>query len=198
MPRILFITHPEVVIDPDVPVPDWPLSETGRARMSAFAESPAVAGVTAVWSSAERKARDGAAILAHPLGLAQPLGLTPQVEPDLHENDRSATGYQPPEAFWPLVERFFAEPETSVEGWERAVDAQARVLAAIERIRAAEKTPGDIALVAHGGVGALALAHFSGKAISRAHDQPGSGGGNLFVLDRDSHRLLQGWRSIDG
>jgi len=190
--RILFITHPEVVIDPEVPVPDWPLSETGIARMTAFAESPAVAGVTAVWSSAERKARDGAAILA------RALGLTPQVEPDLHENDRSATGFLPPDAFWPVVERFFAEPETSVEGWERAVDAQARVVTAIERIRTAEKTPGDIALVAHGGVGALALAHFSGKAIGRAHDQPGGGGGNLFVLERDSTHLLQGWRSIDG
>ncbi|WP_299400333.1 histidine phosphatase family protein [Pelagibius sp.] len=192
MARILFITHPEVVIDPDVPVPDWPLSETGVARMTAFAESPAVAGVTAVRSSAERKARDGAAILG------RTLGLTPQVEPDLHENDRSATGFLPPDAFWPVVERFFAEPETSIEGWERAVDAQARVVGAIERIRAGEKTPGNIAVIAHGGVGALALAHFSGKAIGRAHDQPGSGGGNLFVLERDSGRLLRGWHSIDG
>ncbi|WP_420345765.1 histidine phosphatase family protein [Pelagibius sp.] len=191
MARILFITHPEVVIDPDVPVPDWPLSETGSARMTAFAEGPAVAGVTAVWSSAERKARDGAAILG------RALGLTPQVEPDLHENDRSATGFLPPQAFWPLVERFFAEPETRVEGWERAVDAQARVLAAIDRVRTQEKTPGDIALVAHGGVGALALAHFSGKAIGRAYDQPGSGGGNVFVVERASKRLLQGWRTID-
>lgn len=191
MARILFITHPEVVIDPAVPVPDWPLSDKGIARMAAFAESPVLAGVTAVWSSAERKARDGAAILG------RALDLSPKVEADLHENDRAASGFLPPADFWPLVERFFAEPTVSVEGWERAVDAQARVLAAIERITTEEPAPGDIALVAHGGVGALALARFSGKAISRTHDQPGSGGGNFFVIDRDSKDLLQGWQSID-
>ncbi|WP_422369423.1 histidine phosphatase family protein [Pelagibius sp.] len=192
MSRVFFITHPEVAIDPAVPVPDWPLSERGKARMTAFAAGPAVAGITAVWSSAEQKARDGAAILG------RALGLTPQVEPALHENDRSATGFLPPAEFWPLVERFFATPEVSVEGWERAADAQARVLGAIARICQAEKTAGDIALVAHGGVGALALAALSGAAISRNYDQPGEGGGNYFVFARQDKALLQGWQNIDG
>src|SRR5919197_1067748 len=30
---IYFITHPDVVIDPTVPVPQWPLSARGRSRM---------------------------------------------------------------------------------------------------------------------------------------------------------------------
>jgi hypothetical protein len=29
--RRSFIIHPDVVIDPHVPVPDWPLNERGRA-----------------------------------------------------------------------------------------------------------------------------------------------------------------------
>ena len=33
MPTVFFITHPDVVIDPGVPVPDWRLNERGRARM---------------------------------------------------------------------------------------------------------------------------------------------------------------------
>ena len=36
--HLLFVTHSEVVIDPDQPIPDWPLSEVGRARMVQFAE----------------------------------------------------------------------------------------------------------------------------------------------------------------
>ena len=43
MAAILFITHPEVVIDPKVPVPEWPLSEQGRTRPappSACSSSP--------------------------------------------------------------------------------------------------------------------------------------------------------------
>ena len=195
MSRVLFITHPEVTIDPAVPVPDWPLSEKGTARMTAFADGPAVTGVTAVWSSAEQKACDGAAILG------RALELTPQVEPALHENDRSATGFLPPAEFWPLVERFFAAPEESVEGWERAADAQARVLDAIERVcrnhENTDESTGDIALVAHGGVGALTLAALSGAAISRNYDQPGEGGGNYFVFARQDKALLQGWQNID-
>ena len=29
----LYVTHPEVVIDPDLPTPRWGLSATGRARV---------------------------------------------------------------------------------------------------------------------------------------------------------------------
>lgn len=40
MPLVYFITHPEVVIDPGVPVPQWPLSETGRRRMRSPVTKP--------------------------------------------------------------------------------------------------------------------------------------------------------------
>jgi hypothetical protein len=33
MPAVFFITHPDVLIDPNAPVPEWPLNERGRARM---------------------------------------------------------------------------------------------------------------------------------------------------------------------
>ena len=38
MASLIFITHPEVVIDPARPVPEWPLNATGRARMERFSE----------------------------------------------------------------------------------------------------------------------------------------------------------------
>jgi hypothetical protein len=40
MPTVFFITHPDVVIDPSVPVSDWPLNERGRARMHALTAQP--------------------------------------------------------------------------------------------------------------------------------------------------------------
>jgi len=33
--NLYFITHPNVVVSRDVPVPRWPLSELGRERMRA-------------------------------------------------------------------------------------------------------------------------------------------------------------------
>ena len=64
MPLAHFITHPEVVIDPAIPVPDWSLSPRGLARMRAALDEPWVAGVGAVFASTERKAREAAAVLA--------------------------------------------------------------------------------------------------------------------------------------
>ncbi len=190
MSRLLFITHPEVVVDPAVPVPDWPLSPRGVARMTLFAALPLLEGVRAVWSSAERKARDGADILGAALGLA------PQVEVGLRENDRSATGFLPPAEFWPVVEAFFARPHDSVRGWERAADAQARVVAALRRVDA-QSPPGDVAVVAHGGIGALTQAWARGAPIGRAFDQPGGGGGCWFTLARGGLDAPTEWRLLE-
>ena len=188
--RVLFITHAEVVIDPNIPVPDWPLSDRGRTRHQAFNRNPAIRGISAIHSSGERKARDGAAILAGATGL------TPITTRALHENDRSATGYRPRAEFEALADRFFAEPTTSVLGWERAVDARARIVACVAAILAADQTRGDIALLAHGGVGALLLSHLLRAPISRRFDQPGTGGGNWFAFDARSEAVIHGWRDI--
>src|SRR5262249_6442002 len=101
MTTVFFITHPDVVIDPSVPIPDWPLSERGRARMRALAACPWIRGVEGIFASSERKARDGAQILADGLGIGR-YG----VVDDLGENDRSATGYLPGREFEATVDAF--------------------------------------------------------------------------------------------
>lgn len=40
MRLVYFITHPDVVIDPEIPVPRWPLSERGRERMKTLLAKP--------------------------------------------------------------------------------------------------------------------------------------------------------------
>ncbi|TCD16710.1 histidine phosphatase family protein [Oricola cellulosilytica] len=187
MGDILYVSHPEVLIDLAIPVPDWPLSAAGRARMRAFAETDIVSTATSVWCSAERKAREGAEIVGARLELAVHEDAT------LGENDRSATGFVAPPRFWELVEAFFAHPELSIEGWERAVDAQARIMGALRNV--AEHAPrGRAVVVAHGGVGALALAALTGQPISRDLDQQAQG--NSFRFDRESFALLQGWQPL--
>jgi broad specificity phosphatase PhoE len=94
------------------------------------------------------------------------------------------------------ADAFFARPDDSVRGWERAVDAQARIVAAVQAVLA-QAPPGDVAIVAHGGVGALLLCHLKHVPISRAEDQPGEGGGNIFVFGRADWALVQGWRRIE-
>lgn len=192
MTRIHFITHPDVVIDPAVPVPQWPLSARGRARMQAALRQPWVGAITAVHCSTEQKAIDGAALLAGALGLDF------ATHADLGENDRSATGYLPRPEFEALADAFFAQPTDSVRGWERAVDAQRRVVGAVDRVLGLPRGAGDVAIVAHGAVGALLLCALRGIAISRAHDQPPGAGGYRFAFDATSRAVLHGWELIDG
>lgn len=191
MSLVHLITHPEVAIDPAIPVPDWGLSERGRVRALAMPRQSWARRLRLVASSAERKARETAAILAAPLGLEV------VVDAGLGENDRSATGFLPGPEFEATADLFFAHPKVSIRGWERAVDAQARMVAAVGRVLGLAGTPGDIAIVAHGAVGALLLCHLTGQPISRAADQPGEGGGNIFTFGRQDRALRQGWRRIE-
>jgi len=193
MPVVFFITHPDVVIRPSVPVPDWPLNERGRARMCAMVAASWVKEVRGIFASSERKAREGAQILADGLGLS---GYS--VIDDLGENDRSATGYLPKREFEALVDAFFAQPQTSIRGWEPAADAQARIVRAVERIVSQASGNSDLAIVGHGGTGTLLYCCLAGLPIDRRYDQPATNGGNWFAFDRASRKLLHnGWRSID-
>ena len=189
MPIAYYITHPQVQIDANVPVPEWGLSEIGRARALAMLEQPWVGSIRRVVSSAERKAIETAEILA------RQLGLTVEVRERMHENDRSATGFLPPPEFETVADQFFANPHKSIRGWERAIDAQQRILSEAEAVLGAADS-GDIAFVGHGGVGTLLLLSLSNREISRAADQP-AGGGNYFAYDVGARRVVHGWRPID-
>jgi broad specificity phosphatase PhoE len=192
MSSLYFITHPDVTIDPTVPIHAWPLSPRGRARMNGLLGQPWVAGLGSVWSSTERKAIDGAEIIADAIGTA------PRLLAALGENDRSATGYLPKAEFEATADAFFANAQDSIRGWETAADAQRRIVAAIATVLAETPEGLDIAVVSHGGVGALLLCHLKTCPISRTEDQPGAGGGNYYCFDRTTYSLQHGWRQIEG
>jgi broad specificity phosphatase PhoE len=189
MPTAYYITHPQVQIDANVPVPEWGLSDVGRARAVAMLDQPWVGSIRRIISSAERKAIDTAEILASHLHLAV------EVRDKMHENDRSATGFLPPPEFEAVADQFFANPHKSIRGWERAIDAQQRIVSEVEAVLGGDEA-GDIALVGHGGVGTLLLLSLRGREISREADQP-AGGGNYFAYDIGARHVLHEWRPID-
>jgi broad specificity phosphatase PhoE len=186
----VYITHPEVIVDPAKPVPDWSLSEKGRLRAEAAALSPWAKRLGRIVSSHEVKAIETAEILARSSGVAI------EIAAQMGENDRSATGFLPPGAFEAAADWFFAHPQQSFCGWERAVDAQARIVMAVSAALARHDLSVPIAFVGHGGVGTLLKCHLGGGDISRTGDQR-PGGGNLFVFHLEGRKLLTDWIAME-
>ncbi|MBS8262222.1 histidine phosphatase family protein [Roseibium polysiphoniae] len=166
----IYLTHPQVQIDPEVPVPDWGLSELGRQRAEAAVQLPWAASIRHVISSAERKAIETGEIFVRSFGLP----VTP-IEV-LHENDRSATGFLPPDEFEQVADQFFAHPDQSVRGWETAHGAQERIVSGISACLADIEETEPVLFTGHGGVGTLLKCHLMNVPISRSHDQSGGGG----------------------
>ena len=190
MARVVrYLTHPQVAIDPNVPVPQWGLSVQGRARAQALARAGWLAGTTRIVSSGERKAVETADILAAALRLEI------EVCEAMHENDRAATGFLPPDEFEAVADRFFQQPEESVRGWERAIDAQRRIVREAEAVLRRDAT-GDVLFVGHGAVGTLLYCYYAGLPIDRAFDQP-AGGGNYFAISLEGHRVLHPWHPME-
>jgi broad specificity phosphatase PhoE len=183
---LYFLTHADVVINPAIAITDWQLSERGRERIRAGLVQPWLPSVTAIWSSAERKALDTAEILA------SHLGLDVQIKADLGENDRSSTGYLPRAEFERTAYVFFANPERSVRGWAPARVEQGGIVSACDAVGNTEQN-GTPLIVSHGAVGALLLAHLLGQPISRELDQPRNEGGNWFSF-RDTAPC---WQAFD-
>lgn len=191
MKTVYVITHPEVVIDPDVPVPNWPLSAKGRQRMEHLLEVPWLKSVTAVYSSDEQKAIDGAKILA------DKLGLTVTQQAGLEEIDRSSTGYLPREQHDFNAELLFKHPTESVDGWETAESGQKRMVAAVDRLIQADQTIGSLVIVTHGAVGSFLMSHLRNSAISTADSPNVPGGGGIFSFDSETKTILSDWQNID-
>ena len=173
---VYFITHPEVVMDPSLPVTEWALSGEGLGRALRMLCQPWCRQIGQIACSTERKSIAVAELMSHHLRVPC------TAHAGLGENDRSATGYLPKEEFEATADEFFARPDRSVRGWETALAAQARIVQAVERVLR-EASSLDVAIVAHGGVGALLRCHLKGIPISRSEDQPRQG--SYFVFGRD-------------
>jgi broad specificity phosphatase PhoE len=184
-----YLTHPQVRIDPTVPVPSWGLNSVGRARTEAIGNEAWLADTTQIVSSGERKAIETAEIIA------KKLRITVEIRDAMHENDRSATGFLEPDEFEVVADQFFSRPLSSIRGWERADDAQLRIVREVEQVLDRNQA-GDILFVGHGAVGTLLFCHYSRFAIHRAYDQP-AGGGHCFAFAKEGRRILHPWRRME-
>lgn len=186
-----YLTHPQVSIDPAVPVPRWSLSDIGRSRAHALVAARWMRSIQRIISSDEAKAIETAEIIANAMELRV------EIHSGMGENDRSATGYLPPAEFEIVADQFFAIPDESVRGWTPARDEQRRIVAAVTAALHDNNRSSNVLFVGHGAVGALNLCHLLGSPITRLLDQPPTGGGNVYAWDAVTGAVLHRWSSIE-
>lgn len=190
---VRYLTHPQIEIEPYMPVRQWSLSDQGQARIEAFMGQSWLLGTKSIYCSDEPKALETAA----PIGRA--LDIPVIVRAQMVENTRSSTDFVPPEMFEDLVSLFFSNPDKSIKGWECASDAQARIVGAFELAMNEVKERGrmgDVLFVGHGAVGTLLYCHLSGLPIDRRYDQK-PGGGCYFTYDWAERSMLHSWLPME-
>lgn len=188
MPLIYFITHPEVNIDPVVPVNKWSLSDPGRERTKMMLTQPWIYDIQMIYSSEELKAHQMAEIVG------SHLGLDVQTHSKLGEVDRSSTGFLEERELEKTVKEFFEEPDKSIAGWEMASLAQKRIVKCVADIM--DTNPiSNIAFISHGMVGGLLICDLKKVPIHRRYMQRALG--SFFIYNSTEKEITQEWRPID-
>jgi broad specificity phosphatase PhoE len=154
MQKLIFIRHSAVARDPAISSHEWGLSELGRSRASLLIPHIAAHNPTHFYTSTERKAQETGQIIVEGLGMPW------QTAVGLQEHNREGTPYFPSQAdFETAVMRLFAQPGELVFGQETADQARTRFSQAIHTLLAQHPPTDTLAIVSHGTVLTLFLAH---------------------------------------
>jgi broad specificity phosphatase PhoE len=190
MATAYYFTHTQIRVDPTTPVPDWCLSDEGRARIIRVTSAPWMTKVGKIIASPERRTVEAADIFARRCGLPV------EVNTGIADTDRPRDEYLSVADLDSAVDTFLARPDESARpGWETANDGQKRVAAAVDALLAAKTDPDDILFIGHGRIGTLLMCHLAGLPLSREHFQP-TPGGNLFAFDCATRKMVFRWRVV--
>lgn len=167
MPYLYLIRHPRTHVDPSRQPHEWALSDQGRAQVNTLIEAPFWKNVVAVYSSNQPKAMEP----ARAIGQRYDIPVTSM--PGLAEVRRGAEIYHSTGDYNSILGKFFSSPDFSIQGWERAGEALARIQQAMQEIIG--QHPGkSVAVLSHGTILTLYTA----------------------MLEKQSP-TLQRWREID-
>lgn len=174
MPKVYLIRHAETQETREDRF-FWPLSDRGEEQAHAIAGAPFWDEIQAIISSDESKAIATVSHIVHERRI--PLFYDPRLR-ELKRPDERVEDYEA------RVLEVFQKPAMTVGGWERAVDAQARMIACFEEMVARYgETP--FAMVSHGMTLALLIATLQ-NTVGYAFDiWQTLGFGTVVLVERD-------------
>lgn len=183
MALIYLIRHPHTQINLETPASTWGLSETGQAQTAALLNAPFWPHVSAVYPSREPKAITAAKEAA----LRYNIPVVPRSA--FGELDRSAYTAPDEHSYEAAVAACFANPAESPHGWEPAAAALHRFKREISQVLSWHPPEESIAVVSHGLVLTLYLAHLRGQ-VPTLSDWRAVGFAAVAAVDRASLRPI--------
>lgn len=162
MAYVYLIRHPATQPDPAIPASSWWLSEAGRAQVHTLVNLPIWQGVSTVYTSTQPKA----SVVGELVNTVHCLPFVPLIALDEAHRDAQLD----PEAFDAAQRAFFAHPaQPPRRGWETARSAGLRFIAAMDHLLSVHKPADSLAIVSHGTVLTLYIAHL--REITASYGQ---------------------------
>ncbi|MBI2410396.1 MAG: histidine phosphatase family protein [Candidatus Kerfeldbacteria bacterium] len=191
MSKLFFITHPDVIIDSNIPIEKWDLSEKGENEALSLLMQPFWQTVDIIYTSEETKAVTVGEMAS------QKFMLQYIKKGCIGEIDRSSTGYLPYEEYMEAVKHFFEEPEKSYNGWETAQAATQRIVSCVDKIVSSHPNQ-NIAIIGHGGTAGLLICYMKGvvpnfKNVPADTTKVPAGLGFFIELDWKNRKINSEW-----
>lgn len=158
MTTVYFITHPEVIPDPAIPISMWDYTDYGWARWEKILKKLWIKEIERLYSSPQVRAVKAAQ------QMADSLGYNLRIREDLGPIIRPDKKFLPAEEFAAAKGQFYEFPGNSIVGWEKAIDAQKRIIVAVDTILQESQNINHIGVVSHEDMAILLLCHI--KQIS--------------------------------
>jgi len=185
MTRLIYITHPETIINPQVPIRQWQISKNGKKQINHLLQLSFWKDMDVMYSSNEGKALHTAQeIENHCVHVKFPM---PFGNEDLSEVERI---FLRKKEYENTLKAFYSHPDKSSSGWETANDAAERTIRVISQIME-ENSDKTVAIIGHGIVGALLVCFLKKKAPTEQEIQKKLG--SLIHIDWDNKKVLSEW-----
>ena len=179
--NLVFIRHSKSLVNPDIPITTWGLSDEGVMLAKKLNELSQIKNLDVIYTSLQLKALE-TAILA-----TKNLGIPVKTDDRLTESTSFTNKFVSLEQLEENNKKYFSGKQISINGGETIEEAHSRFMIALRDIAAAEDGKSNVGIVSHGNI----LATFSEEIIEKnalqlveAIKQP-----DIAIFNWDSHQF---------
>lgn len=186
--KIVLIRHSKSLVNPNIPITSWGLSEEGRTLAKKLNSLPQIKTLEVIYSSLQPKALETAALAT------EDMGIEVKTDNNLTESTSFTNKFVSLKELEENTRKYYAEKTCSINDGETFVEAQARLAKALNDIVKKEQDKETIGIVSHGNI----LAGFVSQItqvdpyeIVEKIKQP-----DVAVFDWDTKQFISGFGEI--